>query len=108
MMVDRIHPSATVTRKSDDLVGTPGTAPVSGGRHTAQQATITQIASSCRSDAEREQSWGAMGGQPGRASFATGGASGGHADQKSARDDGDMIAAGHYSIEKRGSSDAKG
>ena len=105
-MADKTHPSATVTRKSDDVVGSPGTAPVGGGHHTAEQAAITQIASGGRSDAERERSWGTMDGQPGRAPFATGGASGGHADQKSVRDDGGMIAAGHYNIEKRGSSDA--
>ncbi len=108
MMANKTHPSATVTRKSDDVVGTPGLAPVGGGRHTMEQTAITQIGSGGRSDAEREQSWDTMGGLPGRAPFATGGASGGHADQKSVRDDGGMIAAGHYNIEKRGSSDAKG
>lgn len=74
--------SETVTRKPDVDVGTPGGPAVGGGRQMPDQAAITDMGGSGRSDAERQGDWKA--GEPGRAPPALGGSSGGHSDQKAA------------------------
>lgn len=99
-MGDPTTPSETVTRKPDSDVGEPGSPAVGGGRQTPEQAAITDIGDGGRSDADRDHTWRAPEGQAGRAPAPTGGASGGHADQNSARGGDGKVAHGHYKVEK--------
>ncbi len=90
----------TVTRKPDDDVGTPGTAPAGGGHQTGAQAAITDMDAGGRSDAERNAGWEA--GAAGQSPPALGGSSAGHSDQKAARGpDADRKVAGGLSQPER-------
>jgi hypothetical protein len=92
-----------MTRKPDDIVGTPGEPAVGGGHQTAQQAAITRQEGGGRSDADRNAGWRDAGGEPGRAPPATGGSSGGHSDQKRVDDGpGEKSAAGETRTERTG------
>lgn len=72
------------TRKPDDAVGSPGEPAAGGGRHTAEQAAITDMGAGGRSDADRKDTL-KEGGEAGRSPPVPGGASGGHSDRKASR-----------------------
>lgn len=92
-----------MTRKPDDVVGTPGGPAAGGGRQTPQQEAITRQSGSGVSDAQRNAGWRDAGGAPGRGSPAIGGSSGGHADQKASDDhEGEKAAAGLTRTERTG------
>lgn len=97
-----------MARKPDDDVGESGTPSVGGGHQTAQQAAITGQGpgqeEGGRTDADRNASWGAHGGTPGRAPTSVGGSSEGHSDQQAgqgARED-EKVAGGLYRTERTG------
>lgn len=89
------HPSE---RRRDDEVGTPGAPAAGGGAHTAAQAAITDMGPAPKSDAERKAEW-SRSGEPGRDPPNPGGASGGHANQKSPRS-GETVVSGQSKSER--------
>lgn len=98
-MSEKTHPSATVTRKPDDEVGTRGSRPAAGGHQTAEQAAITEQGPDGRSDTERSHERTDAGGAAGRNPAPIGGSSSGQSDQHSAAGRG-KVAGGHYDVEK--------
>ncbi|MEH3144620.1 MAG: hypothetical protein PGN34_04575 [Methylobacterium frigidaeris] len=93
-----------MTRKPDDVVGSPGGPAAGDGHQTAEQAAITRQGTGGRDDADRNPEWAQSGGEKGRPPVAVGGSSGGHSDQKSAQgpDEGGKVAAGEYRTERTG------
>lgn len=92
-----------MTRKPDDVVGTPGGPAAGGGKQTPQQEAITRQSGGGATDAERNADWDHAGGEPGRAPAVIGGSSGGHADQKTGGDGaGEKGAAGLTRTERTG------
>ena len=84
-----------MTRKPDDVVGTPSGPAAGGGKQTAQQEAITRQSGGGVADDRRNAEWSVAGGAPGRAPVVIGGSSGGHADQKAGDDgEGEKSAAG--------------
>ena len=100
-MVRPTSDSGTVTRKSDDAVGTSGDAPAGGGRQTADQAAITEMGTGGTPRTEPKEGWGNAG-EPGRSPPAVGGSSGGHSDQKASRGpaEDEKVAGGRYRAER--------
>lgn len=98
-MTDDTTPSATVTRKSDNDVGKPGSKPAGGGHQMSEQAAITERGESGLSDADRNRDRPNAGGAAGHGPTSVGGSSGGHSDQHSASGRG-KVAGGHYDVEK--------
>lgn len=98
-MPERHAPTETVTRKPDDVVGSRADHR-KGDAQTAEQAAITQQGTGGCSDSERRGEWEKSAHAPGRPPPATGGASGGHADQKAASGGDGKVAAGHYKTER--------
>ncbi|WP_200944259.1 hypothetical protein [Methylobacterium sp. Leaf399] len=82
-----VTPSATVTRKPDD-VGTQGDPAVGGGHATPEQAALTSQGTGGRSDADRRDEW-SENGPAGRAPVPVGGSSQGESDKTMARPGGE-------------------
>lgn len=90
-----------MTRKPDDVVGSPGEPAVAGGHQTGQQEAITRQEGGGISDRDRNAARKQAGGDSGRDPPAKGGASGGHADQKATDDPpGRKSAAGGMKAER--------
>ncbi|MCJ2014434.1 hypothetical protein [Methylobacterium sp. J-076] len=98
--------SGTVTRKSDDKVGSAGSEPAGGGHQTAEQAAITGMGSGGKDEEARKRDM--SGGVAGASPPAIGGSSGGHSDQTASRGPAeDAKVAGGHSRAERGDDDGR-